>query len=331
MLYRTARSRCSWDPDDVAGDMACSPLEAEQAIEHLKEMGLLVPTPSHPSGYQAVRPGNALSRLLSVERELTEGWIRERTHRQQQVLALLREFPLHTGPTPEATIDLLPSGAAVNDFIEEHTLEARVQEQAMHPGGVPPVELVDEMIHRDIAALQQGVRLQAIYAHHLTGVPHLHEYLTEVSRHGADVRVASAVPLRMIVIDDDIAILPINPQDTGRGAFAIRSHQVIGALRAVFRFHWAAAAPLVASSERQEVTHLLSPSEKMVIHMMAMGTKDEAIARQLGVSTRTLSRKISQLLDRLSVQTRFQAAVKLTRAGVLDITKAPDVAQHLVS
>lgn len=323
VLYRTARSRCSWDPDDVAEEIACSPLEAEQAIEHLKEMGLLVPAPAHPSGYQAVRPGNALSRLMSLERELTEGWIRERTHRQEQILSLLREFPLHTGPTPEATIDLLPGGAAVNDFIEEHTLQAREQEQAMHPGGVPPVELVDEMIHRDVAALRQGVRLQAIYAHHLAAVPHLHEYLTEVSRYGADVRVAPAVPLRMLVIDDDLAILPMDPHDTARGAFAIRSHQVIGALRAVFRFHWAAAAPLAASSERQEVNNLLSPSEKMVIHMMAMGTKDEAIARQLGVSTRTLSRKISQLLERLSVQTRFQAAVKLTRAGVLDITDTP--------
>ncbi|MFF4704397.1 LuxR C-terminal-related transcriptional regulator [Streptomyces sp. NPDC001288] len=323
VLYRTARGRCSWDPDDVADEMACSPLGAEQAIEHLKETGLLVPAPSAPSGYQAVRPGNALSRLVSLERELTEAWIRERTHRQDQISSLLREFCLYTGPTPQATIHLLPGGAAVNEFIEEHTLEARVQEQAMHPGGVPPVELVDEMIHRDVAALRRGVSLQAIYAHHLAAVPHLQEYLTEVSLQGADVRVAPAVPLRMLVIDEDLAILPMDPQDTARGAFAIRSHQVIRALRAVFRFHWAAAAPLAASSERRQVSDLISPSEKMVIHMMAMGMKDEAIARQLGVSTRTLSRRISQLLDRLSVQTRFQAAVKLTRAGVLDITDTP--------
>jgi DNA-binding CsgD family transcriptional regulator len=323
MLYSTAQDRCSWDPEDVAEEMTCSPLEAEQAVECLKQMNLLIPAPLHPSGYQAVRPSSALSRLMSMERELTEGWMQERAHRQEQILSLLRDFPLNTGPRSDATIDVLPNGPAVNDFIEEHTLEARLQEQAMHPGGIPPVELVDEMIHRDIAALKRGVRLEAIYAHHLVGVPHLHEYLTEVTHHGADVRVAPAVPLRMIIIDDDLAILPMDPRDTTRGAFAIRSRQVIGVLQAVFRFHWACAAPLETVSEQYEVSQLLSPSEKMVIHMMAMGAKDEAIARQLGISTRTLSRKISQMLDRLSVQTRFQAAVKLARAGVLNPAGSP--------
>ncbi|MEV7185429.1 LuxR C-terminal-related transcriptional regulator [Kitasatospora sp. NPDC093102] len=321
MLYRTARSRGSWAPEDIAEELACSPLEVEQAIDRLKHMNLLVPAPSQPSGYQAVGPSSALSRLISLERELTDGWLRERTNRQEQILSLLREFPLQSGPSPDASIDVLPTGPMVNDFIEEQTLEAKVLEQAMHPGGVPPVELVDEMIHRDRAALHQGVRLEAIYAHHLVEIPYLHAYLAEVSRHGADVRVAPAVPLRMIVIDSNLAILPIDPQNTARGAFAIRSHHVIGALRAVFHFHWAAAAPLVATSEGQQFDELLDPSEKMVIHMMAMGTKDEAIARQLGISTRTLSRKISQILERLGVQTRFQAAVKLARVGVIDLAE----------
>ncbi|MFI6764182.1 LuxR C-terminal-related transcriptional regulator [Streptomyces sp. NPDC050355] len=323
MLYRTARDRASWEPDDVATEMACCALQAQQAIEHLRQMGLLMPDPQSASGYQAVRPGSALSRLMSLERELTEGWMRERAYRQDQILSLIRNFPVQAEPGSQGGIDVLPTGRAVNEFIEEHALEARVQEQAMHPGGVPPVELVDEMIHRDIAALRQGVRLEAIYAHHLAGVPHLQDYMTEVSHQGADIRVAAAVPLRMIVIDDHLAILPLDPQDTAQGAFAIRFSQVIAALRAVFSFHWAAATPLTAASPEQELGHLLSPSEEMVIHMMAMGSKDEAIARQLGISTRTLSRKVSQLLDRLSVQTRFQAAVKLTRAGALDLTDAP--------
>ncbi|MFI9325495.1 LuxR C-terminal-related transcriptional regulator [Kitasatospora aureofaciens] len=282
-------------------------------------MGLLLPAPLQPSGHQVVRPGHALSRLVSLERELAESWMREWSYRQEQILSLLREFPPQAGPSESATIDMLPTASAVNEYIEERALDARVREQAMHPGGVPPVELLDEMIHRDLAALSQGVRLEAIYAHHLVAVPHLGEYLTEVSRHGAEIRVAPAVPLRMIVIDDDIAILPMDPQQTARGAFAVRSHQVVAALRAIFGFHWAVAAPLTSADGSDGVGEMLSPSERMVVHMMAMGSKDEAIARQLGISTRTLSRKVSQLLDRLRVQTRFQAAVKLSESGVLDL------------
>ncbi|WP_160159369.1 helix-turn-helix transcriptional regulator [Streptomyces sp. SLBN-118] len=323
-LYHTAEDRCSWDPEDIAAETECSPLEAERAVGHLKRMGLLLPAPLQPSGYQVVRPVNALARLVSMERELTEGWMRDRSHRQEQILSLLREFPPQDGPSETATIDMLPTASAVNEYIEERALDARVREQAMHPGGVPPVELLDEMIHRDLAALDQGVQLEAIYAHHLVAVPHLAEYLTEVSRHGAEIRVAPAVPLRMIVIDDDIAILPIDPTETARGAFAVRSRQVVAALRAIFGFHWAVAAPLTSVHGAEEVGEMLSPFEKMVFHMMAMGSKDEAIARQLGISTRTLSRKVSRLLERLRVQTRFQAAVKLSESGMLDLGDVRD-------
>ncbi|WP_234104863.1 helix-turn-helix domain-containing protein, partial [Streptomyces venezuelae] len=61
----------------------------------------------------------------------------------------------------------------------------------------------------------------------------------------------------------------------------------------------------------------LDSQELVIVRLLADGVKDEAIARHLGVSSRTLSRLVSGLLDTLGVQTRFQAALRITELGLL--------------
>ncbi|MFD0508094.1 hypothetical protein ACFQ0G_45580 [Streptomyces chiangmaiensis] len=46
--------------------------------------------------------------------------------------------------------------------------------------------------------------------------------------------------------------------------------------------------------------------------MLKAGLKDQAIARQLGYSPRTATRKIAALMTRLGASTRFQAGVEAT-------------------
>jgi DNA-binding NarL/FixJ family response regulator len=41
--------------------------------------------------------------------------------------------------------------------------------------------------------------------------------------------------------------------------------------------------------------------------MLAAGLKDDAVARQLGVSKRTLDRRVQELMRNLGAWTRFQA------------------------
>ncbi|WP_244925358.1 LuxR C-terminal-related transcriptional regulator [Georgenia faecalis] len=49
--------------------------------------------------------------------------------------------------------------------------------------------------------------------------------------------------------------------------------------------------------------------------MLASGAKDETIARELGLSERTLRRRSSALLARLGAANRFQAGVQAARRG----------------
>jgi DNA-binding NarL/FixJ family response regulator len=55
--------------------------------------------------------------------------------------------------------------------------------------------------------------------------------------------------------------------------------------------------------------------ETTLINLLASGMKDEAIARQLGVSGRTLRRRIAQVQEQLGATSRFQAGLQAGRRG----------------
>ncbi|MFF9869684.1 LuxR C-terminal-related transcriptional regulator [Streptomyces sp. NPDC013953] len=65
-------------------------------------------------------------------------------------------------------------------------------------------------------------------------------------------------------------------------------------------------------------TEDFSPKEREVLAMLAAGAKDEAIARRLGCSERTLLRLLTALVAKLGAESRFAAGVQAARLGLLD-------------
>ncbi|MFD0503048.1 hypothetical protein ACFQ0G_09370 [Streptomyces chiangmaiensis] len=49
--------------------------------------------------------------------------------------------------------------------------------------------------------------------------------------------------------------------------------------------------------------------------MLHAGYKDQAIARQLGTSARTVTRRIATIASRLGLETRFQVGAEAARQG----------------
>jgi DNA-binding NarL/FixJ family response regulator len=55
-----------------------------------------------------------------------------------------------------------------------------------------------------------------------------------------------------------------------------------------------------------------------VVEALLSGQTDEAVCRRLGVSSRTFSRRVAELLEYLSVSTRFQGGAELVLRGGRD-------------
>ncbi|MGP3965313.1 response regulator transcription factor [Nonomuraea sp. 3N208] len=79
----------------------------------------------------------------------------------------------------------------------------------------------------------------------------------------------------------------------------------------------------MTASEPEEVPgspdgSTLTEQQRAVLRLLATGAKDAAIARSMGVSTRTITRLVSELTAALGASSRFQAGVRAARLGWLD-------------
>ena len=78
-------------------------------------------------------------------------------------------------------------------------------------------------------------------------------------------------------------------------------------------------AELVESS-RPSPASLLTPRETEVLALIARGQPNKVIARELGVSEKTVKTHVSNVLGKLGVTDRTQAALYAVREGLVPRT-----------
>ncbi|MEW5959239.1 MAG: response regulator transcription factor [Chloroflexota bacterium] len=61
----------------------------------------------------------------------------------------------------------------------------------------------------------------------------------------------------------------------------------------------------------------LTPREREVLHLLAEGLANKAIARRLGISEHTVKFHVNAILGKLGAQSRTEAVVRATRLGLL--------------
>jgi DNA-binding CsgD family transcriptional regulator len=112
----------------------------------------------------------------------------------------------------------------------------------------------------------------------------------------------------------------VSPGSDGRlCASALPGLALNGLVQLLVDALWDAALPLASGEHFEEVTR--DPVKLKILGLLESGAKDEVIARALGVSLRTCRRHIAEMLAAADAVSRFQAAVRFARAGVLGTTR----------
>ncbi|MFG2671744.1 response regulator transcription factor [Streptomyces sp. NPDC048445] len=318
-FYGLIHRNPGWSLEQMAAEVHCSLAEADQACDALCAVGLLLPASSAPCGYVTVTPEAALTRLFSAEERQTAAHLQHLARIRGAVASLIGDYPrLHDERRESVEIETLPTPALVNAFLEDAGSTCNIRMRSMHPGGPPPEELMDDMLLRDKEMESRGIRVETLYSRRTAEVPYMAAYLTDAERIGREARTADYLPLRMILFDNDLAVLPIDPQDSSEGAFAIHGQALVRSLHALYDYCWHTSVPVRPAPPQAALGAELDSQDLVVMRMLADGVKDEAIARHLGISSRTLSRYMTCLMDRLGVHTRFQAALRVAELGLLD-------------
>jgi len=132
------------------------------------------------------------------------------------------------------------------------------------------------------------------------------------ARAGELIRVLPEVPTRMAIFGSEAAVLPEIWGTTGGSRLLIRQPAMVSACIAYFDQLWSHAVTTPGFR-----TELALDDRTQLLELLSGGAKDEQIARTMGVSLRTVRRRIASLLAELGVDSRFQAGMEAVRRGWL--------------
>lgn len=166
----------------------------------------------------------------------------------------------------------------------------------------------DRMVALVAEVVAQGRRSRAIYP-----VRALHDapdVLAARLAAGEEIRVLPELPTRLLVVADSHAIVPEPLGLADLPLAVIRQRSVVEAMTSWFEELWGRAAvpALVETEPRLDLRQFL-------LEQLAAGAHDEQIARKLGISLRTVRRRVSALMTELGADSRFQAGVEAARRG----------------
>ena len=161
------------------------------------------------------------------------------------------------------------------------------------------------------SAIASGRRSRAIYP--VRALQEARDVLLARARAGEKVRVIADLPTRMFVLGSTHAVVPEPLGMADEPRILVRQRALVEALTMLFELMWERAAPVPDMDFGEARPDL----RRFLLQELAAGAKDEQIARTLGLSLRTVRRRVADLLTELGVDNRFQAGVEAVRRGWL--------------
>ncbi|AXI78849.1 helix-turn-helix transcriptional regulator [Peterkaempfera bronchialis] len=298
-----------WTPDQARRELDLSQIGYELALHTLLEAGLLRAT-SDSRGFTPVAPETAVAWLLAVEEESAARWISAVQERRSTISALAANMmQLQAKSSTETRIQLLTGEERISAALHGASVTVQSEILSMHPGAPLPKEALEASMARNRSVLERGVTMRSIHLEAMDRVPYAKAHLEALQESGCQVRVTPTLPFRLILVDQVLAYVTAPVKGAGLSALEIRGDEVCWLLRQAFEHCWLHGRPVVRSGSAEEGVDL-SDREKAVLRMLAAGYTDDSVARALGISTRTLRRMTTMILEKIGARSRFEAGVR---------------------
>jgi len=283
-----------------------------RALIELVRRAMITEQAGTPTRYQPSPPDAVVDVLIAAcEKELKQVRLETRRWKTQRFSSTdqLRVSEL---------IEIVPSREAYDQRWKQlqqatkKTLEVFVRPPIVQPLAEPQL---DDHEHLQATLLARGVQSRGIYDEEALATPGILDHVRRMAGFGETSRVVDRLPLKLVLSDRRTALIPVVQSDTEsiyESALVVHQSTLLDALITLFDIYWQRGTDVVLDERDVEGNH--GRDEETIITLLAAGLKDEAIARQLGVSPHTVRRRIAALLNRLGVSTRFQAGLALGQA-----------------
>lgn len=318
-VYRAMLKHRELSVEELAAHLSLPTDDIRAALDVLFELRLLRESCEKPGRLFAVDPVVGLQELLTRERRDLLERQRRIAESQELIARMLDEGELRIAPGRPGGGgeggERLDGLQAVRQRLEQLSCNASRTVMTFMPGGAQSAPSLAAARRNDESVLQRGVAIRTVGLDTIRRDPATLEYARWLTDNGGEFRTVTTLPPRMVLVDNSIALLPIEPDDTRKGALCLTGSCAINSLVALFECVWDVATPLGADRDTGRIG--LSEQERSLLLLIAQGHTDESAATQLFISPRTSRRMMASIMERLGARSRFEAGVKAARHGWL--------------
>ncbi|MFE9960417.1 helix-turn-helix domain-containing protein [Micromonospora sp. NPDC005299] len=282
-------------------------------LEALRGKGLVLPAGPEPDApLRPLAPDVPLGEALLRRQEALESARAAVTQLAEEYRAGMRRHDAGH------LVEVVTGGRALRERLRDLQNGARVE--VLWFCRANPLAMAGQENVEEFDALARGVRYRAIYEREMLLEPGALADVEQGVRGGEQARVLDRLPVRLAIVDGRTAVCPLVPE-RGSGeptAAVIGRSQLLDALLALFESHWLMATPLRPAAPpvaRDAEGYRPDPDEARLLSLFVAGVPDKSIASQLGVSRRTVQRRLADLMALAGVDTRPGLAFQVARRG----------------
>lgn len=290
-----------------------------ESLSTLDKAGLVSVLPGNPPRYRANPPQLVLDTAIAEQdAEL------DRAHDR-----LVRLAAAHHDDTARAdVVEVVGGGREISLRLVQMQRDARYE-----------IRCVDRPRYLDLAetsrrvreVLRAGVAYRCVYDRASVSQESALPEIEALMDAGQQARVLPGVPVRLYLADDRLGLLHSrHGAEDGGGDSAIVVHPsaLLDSLCKLFERLWERAVPLRLPARRARTASRRTADldSEQLVGLLLSGLTDEAIARHLGVASRTVQRRVAALMAGLGAHSRFQAGV----LAALRLERPPDTGKGML-
>lgn len=300
---------------DIAGAIGSTPSRVRQALGRLTGLGLARRVAR--GSYEPTRPRAALTSLLNQRRMRAESAFSQVQFAMEDLAHEYQAGRIRTDPG--SLVQVLSGRDTVIRTVTELTRTVSTHLWVLDTppylewaNGLPDTN--ENEMEVTLGMINRGVDVRAVYSPEALERPGRFDIVVKLAGLGEQSRLLPSLPFKLRILDRQLALVPL-VGGLYDDLAVVHPSGLLDALIELFEAYWTRATPVIAGHPPAEDT----PGEEdlLILHMLRTGLKDEAIARQLGVSARTATRRIAAIMVLLGATSRFQAGVEAVGRGWL--------------
>lgn len=296
--YRVLLERHTATVADVACCLDITRRVARRLLADLEALGLATHTPKVPRVYIAAPPEFAVAALVKRKQAILE-----------RVRVAIPDLEAHSARSNHAeghepVLELIDGRehleAVLGQLYETFRNDVMCFQRApvLAPAIEPP------------RRLRAGVRVRTVSDNSLLESPGALERIREDVARGEQARTQPALPFKMMIFDRQAAVISLDgDRPENAPTLLIHGSALLKALWLLFEFVWERATPIMLgrpATKSEKTSEAEDGFAAALLPLLSAGLNDKAIAVELGISSATLNRRMSELMRRTGTRTRFQ-------------------------